>query len=49
MYFSHFDADTTLGLLRAAGFTTLHRAVESQEEQGKPVPYLWVLARKAEG
>lgn len=46
LFFSHFDAETTLQLVRDAGFTVLHRAIEPQREQGRPVPYLWVLAGK---
>jgi cyclopropane fatty-acyl-phospholipid synthase-like methyltransferase len=44
MYFSHFDAETTIGLVREAGFEILdaHRAV--QLEGRKEVEFLWVLA-----
>lgn len=45
MYFSHYDAPTTLGLLRDAGFTVLGEEIETQVEQGSRIPYLWVLTR----
>ena len=47
MFFSQHDPETTLGLLRAAGFEVLESAVESQFEGDHDVEYLWVLARRA--
>jgi cyclopropane fatty-acyl-phospholipid synthase-like methyltransferase len=46
MFFSQYDADTTLGLVRAAGFEVLETAVASQFEGNHDVAYLWVLARR---
>ena len=47
MFFSQYDAETTLELIRAAGFEVVEQAVESQLEGERPVFFLWVLARKA--
>jgi SAM-dependent methyltransferase len=44
MFFSHFDEATTLALVQSAGFEVIETAVESQEERGTEVPYLWLLA-----
>jgi hypothetical protein len=46
MYFSHFDEDTTIGLVQAAGFTILETVVEEQHEGDHSVPYLWLLASR---
>lgn len=46
MFFSVFDAETMRGLVQDAGFELVETAVESQWEQDREVPYLWVLARK---
>jgi hypothetical protein len=40
MYFSHFDEDTMIGLVQAAGFAILETAVEEQREGDHSVPYL---------
>lgn len=42
-----FDAETTLELIRAAGFQVVEQAVEPQLEGERPVFFLWVLARRA--
>jgi hypothetical protein len=47
MFFSQYDAEMTLDLIRAAGFEVVEQAVESQLEGKRPVSFLWVLARKA--
>ncbi len=47
MFFSQHDAETTLELIRAAGFEVVEQAVEPQLEGERPVFFLWVLARKA--
>ena len=47
MFFSQYDAETTLELIRAAGFQVVEHAVESQLEGERQVSFLWVLARKA--
>lgn len=46
MFFSQYDAATTLELLDKAGFDIVRKAVEAQLEGDHDVPYLWVLARK---
>jgi hypothetical protein len=46
MFFSFFDAKTTLVLIQQAGFTIVHHDIESQLEQGREVPYFWVLGSK---
>lgn len=46
MFFSHFDAATNQRLLVAAGFTLEHAAVETAVEDGRPTPFLWVVARR---
>jgi SAM-dependent methyltransferase len=42
MWWSHYDPDTSLGLLRAAGFQIPSAEVEGKGEE----TWLWVLARK---
>jgi SAM-dependent methyltransferase len=46
MYFSHFDAETTIGLVRAAGFGVLDAHREVQLEGTKEVEFLWVLGAR---
>jgi hypothetical protein len=46
MYWSSFDKSTSLRLLRAAGFAVVRACEETAEEEGVPVTFLWVLARK---
>ena len=46
MFFSGHDATTTLRLVAEAGFAVERAAVETQLEQGVPVPFVWILARK---
>ncbi len=46
MFFSHFDAATNEALVREAGFEVVRAEEQTQLEGGRPVPYLWVLARK---
>lgn len=45
-YFSHWDAETTLALLREAGFEMLSAQVETLDEHGTPVSFLWAAAQK---
>jgi cyclopropane fatty-acyl-phospholipid synthase-like methyltransferase len=47
MFFSSFDADTLLDLIRAAGFVVQETANEPQVEAGHEIFYLWVLAQKS--
>jgi len=44
MFFSQYDAETTLGLLADAGFEVVERAIEDQLEGDREVTYMWVLA-----
>jgi SAM-dependent methyltransferase len=46
MYWSSFDKDTSLRLLRDAGFAVARACEETADEEGVPVTFLWVLARK---
>jgi SAM-dependent methyltransferase len=46
MYWSHWDAETTTALLEAAGFTILSATVETEFEDGRDVPFLWIRAGK---
>ena len=48
MYFSQHDADTTLRLLRDAGFDVVDTAIEDQREGDREVTYMWVLAQRGE-
>jgi len=44
MYFSQFDAVENERLVRDAGFTIRSARVETTNEDGAPVPFLWVVA-----
>ena len=44
MYFSGFTATRNLDLLLRAGFSVLRSEVITQEEFGRPVSFLWVIA-----
>lgn len=46
MFFSHYDAATTLRLVVEAGFELLAHEVQTQVEGGVEIPYLFVLAHK---
>lgn len=46
MYFSHYDATTNRALVTQAGLTLISANEETQEEDGQPVTFLWVVARK---
>jgi len=46
MFFSLFDPETIIGLVRDAGFEIVEADVESQLEQNREVHYLWILARR---
>jgi SAM-dependent methyltransferase len=46
MYWSHFDAETNLGLVEEAGLTIASSTLETADEDGAPVTFLWVVARK---
>ena len=46
MFFSQYDAQRTLEIVRTAGFRIIHDARETQIEGDHEVEYLWVLAQK---
>jgi ubiquinone/menaquinone biosynthesis C-methylase UbiE len=46
MYFSHYDAVTNRALVQHAGLTLISADEETQEEDGQPVAFLWIVARK---
>jgi ubiquinone/menaquinone biosynthesis C-methylase UbiE len=46
MYWSSFDEDKTLELVRNAGLEIIEQAKESEEEDGKETTFLWLIARK---
>ncbi|OQV08262.1 Methyltransferase domain-containing protein [Cladophialophora immunda] len=47
MYWSGFDAETSLGILKDAGFTITQSEVLQDDEDGRLVPFLWILAKKS--
>lgn len=49
MYFSHHDAATNRRLVEAAGLTVTRAEVEAEDEDGQPVEFLWLMARKPSG
>jgi len=49
MYFSAFDADTNQRLVREAGLELLSAEAITRDEDGVPVTFLWVVARKPDG
>jgi hypothetical protein len=46
MYWSSYDAQTNLNLVSKAGFTLVETEILSDDEDGEPVPFLWILAQK---
>ena len=46
MYFSHHDAETNRRLVRNAGLRLLSAREESTVEDGRDVPFLWVVAER---
>jgi len=48
MYWSGFDADANLEMLRRTGFAIVSSAIDEVVEEGEPVPFLCVLARRGE-
>lgn len=48
MYFSHFDAGTNLRLLDEVGFAVERSEVVTEDDDGGPVSFLWVLAQRPE-
>lgn len=47
MVFSHYDATTNRRLVADAGLAIESARVETEDEDGEPTPFLWVVARKA--
>ncbi len=47
MYWSSYDAQTNLDLVRQAGFTPVETAILADDEDGESVSFLWILAQKA--
>lgn len=47
MYWSSYDVDTNLGLLREAGFSITEHEILEDDEDGKIIPFLWILAEKS--
>jgi SAM-dependent methyltransferase len=48
MFFSHYDAATNRQLVKEAGLRLLSAQEETQEEDGHPVTFLWIVAQKPE-
>jgi SAM-dependent methyltransferase len=46
MFWSHFDATTNRALVEQAGLQLAEAKVVSEDEDGQPVQFLWVAARK---
>ncbi len=46
MFLSVFDPETMRRVVQDAGFELVDTEIESQLEQGREVPYLWVLAKR---
>ena len=46
MYFSHYDAATNRRLVEDAGLRLLSAREETTDEDGVPVPFLWIVADK---
>jgi SAM-dependent methyltransferase len=46
MYWSHFDAATNHRLVEEAGFELESAREETEDEDGAPVTFMWVVARK---
>ena len=46
MYWSGFDTDSYLNIFKESGFDSIEAKVLSDNEDGRIVPFLWILARK---
>lgn len=46
MYWSSFDADANRRMVAVAGLSVVSANLETANEDGQPVTFLWVLARK---
>jgi hypothetical protein len=49
MYWSHFDSATNRRLVTAAGLDLVEARDETEDEDGTPVTFLGVVARKPGG
>ncbi len=47
MYWSSYDAQTNLDLVSQSGFTLVETDILIDNEDGQPVSFLWILAKKA--
>jgi SAM-dependent methyltransferase len=47
MYWSSYDRDTNLRLVREADLEVVRACEETVEEHGQPATFLWIVARKA--
>ena len=47
MYWSSFDSETYVRLVEEAGLQILSARIETAEEFGQPVSFLWVVATNA--
>ena len=48
MFWSHFDAATNQRLVEQAGLEIVDASVIDEDEDGVPVPFLWMIARRRE-
>jgi SAM-dependent methyltransferase len=48
MYWSSYDAQTNLDLIHRVGFMLVEAETLIDDEDGEPVSFLWVLAKKAQ-
>lgn len=46
MFFSHYDGDANVALVRDAGFTILSADDETEPEDGVPVTFRWIVAAR---
>ncbi len=46
MYWSNWDRSTNIRLVIGAGFEIVRADDEIVEEDGRPVPFLWLIARR---
>lgn len=49
MFFSHFDGDTNVAMVKQAGFDIISAEDENEMEYDKPVCFRWIVANKPEG
>ena len=49
MYWSGWDADTNRSLVAAAGLEVISADIETVDEDGNPVSFLWVVGRRRAG